>query len=496
VIFLETLYVASVLLLAVLGFNALALSALYLYHYRNNPDRPVELTHANTPTILVQLPIYNERHVVERLVRAVSSLDYPRDRLLVQLLDDSTDETVAKAAAAVEELRERGFPIEHIRRGTREGYKAGALSYGMGLCDAEFIAIFDADFEPQPDFLRQVIPYFLTNAELGLIQTRWAHLNAKHSLLTRAQAMALDAHFVVEQTAQNRGGLLMNFAGTAGIWRRACIETSGGWQADTLSEDIDLSYRAQLGGWRGLYLPEIGTPAELPHLMLAFKRQQSRWATGTIQCLGKLGRRMLFSQLRPAQKLEAFLHLCGYFVHPLMLIVVLLTLPLLALNRLNGLHLAGLGFAMLGLPLQIALGQMRLYDDWLKRFVMLPVLMVVGMGIAVSNTEAVLKGLSGKPVAFARTPKFEIRDKVQGKYDTHYMLPINHTTWIELAFSIYSAAALILAIGRQSAATPFMALYALGFGTVAISSILEHFAGRPRRSLRNRIWRLSNSQIE
>jgi cellulose synthase/poly-beta-1,6-N-acetylglucosamine synthase-like glycosyltransferase len=496
VIFLEWVYVASVMLLATLGFNALVLCALYIFHRNKDNESGVELTGDNSPTVLVQLPVFNERHVVERLVKAISRLDYPRDRLIVQLLDDSTDETVNQAVAAVAELRAHGFPIRYVRRDSREGYKAGALSYGMGLCDAEYIAIFDADFEPEPDFLRKVIPHFLADEQLGLVQTRWAHLNAKHSLLTRAQALALDAHFVVEQTARNRSGLLMNFAGTAGIWRRACIEESGGWQGDTLSEDIDLSYRAQLDSWRCLYLPEVGAPAEVPPLMMAFKRQQARWATGTVQCLLKLGGRVFQSHLTLLQKIEAFLHLGGYFVHPLMLIVLLLSLPLLWLDRLNGLHLAGLGIAMLGMPLQILIAQQRLYDNWFERFLALPILMIIGVGIGVSNTEAVLKGLSGRRVAFARTPKFQVCDQQEGSYDSRYMLPIDHTTWIEMVFCLYAIAALIVAIERQSGAAIFMGLYVLGFSSVSLASLREHLSMRAPRTLRKGAWSFSNSRSD
>lgn len=493
-IVLEIGYMVSALLLALLGFNALLLSVIYwLKRYHRAPS-PGGLE-GSYPTVAVQLPIYNERHVVERLVECIGRLNYPRDRLVVQLLDDSTDETVTQAAAAAEALRRSGFPIEHIRRGERSGYKAGALAYGLTRTDAEFIAVFDADFSPPPDFLCRVIPYFLRDDTLGLVQTRWSHLNAEHSLLTRAQALALDAHFVVEQTARNRSYLLMNFSGTGGIWRRDCIEASGGWHTDTLSEDIDLSYRAQLAGWRFLYLPDIDSPAEIPPLMMAFKRQQGRWATGTVQCLRKLGRRVLFSRLNPWQKLEAFLHLGGYFVHPLMILVLLFSLPLLWADRMAGLPLAGLGLGMLGMPVQIWIAQRYLYPDWLKRIAVLPVLILIGLGIAVSNTGAVLRGLSPKPVAFSRTPKFRIEDRQPGHawQASGYVLTADTSTWIEIAFAFYAAVTFIAAVQNQSAAAVFMALYALGFTTVAATSLWQAHVARQKQAAQRRTWSFSGS---
>lgn len=485
---LQIVYMVSAFLLALLGFNAIILSTIYLLRRsesRSVPPMP------DLPKVVVQLPIFNERYVVERLVEAACRLDYPRDLLTIQLLDDSTDDTAVIAGAALDSLRAQGFAIEHIRRESRVGYKAGALEYGLNCTDAEFVAIFDADFVPMPDFLRKVIPHF-NDPKIGMVQTRWAHLNSDYSLLTRAQALALDAHFVVEQTARNRGGLLMNFAGTAGIWRRECIETSGGWHMDTLSEDIDLSYRAQLRGWKCLYLPDVEAPAEVPPLMMAFKRQQGRWATGTVQCLRKLGKTVLFSHLNVAQKFEAMLHLSGYFVHPLMLIVLLLSLPLLWFDQLNGLPLAGLGLAMIGMPVQILISQRRLYADWGARFAALPILILIGLGIAVSNTQAVLRGLSTKPISFARTPKFQLSDRRQRWSNSTYTLPIDITTWVELGFAFYALMSFLVAVQRQSPAMVFMGLYVLGFSSVALTSIWQARVSNLARTAR-RMWSFSGS---
>jgi cellulose synthase/poly-beta-1,6-N-acetylglucosamine synthase-like glycosyltransferase len=343
------LYVVAGVWLAVYGLNGLVLAGLYLYHRHDRMRQPT-CQPSRYPLVTVQLPIYNERHVIERLIDAVAGIDWPRDRLQIQILDDSADETTTLALARVEHLKRRGLDIALIRRLDRSGYKAGALAVGLTYARGEFIAVFDADFIPPPGFLRQTIPAFLDRPQLGMVQTRWAHLNADYSLLTRAQSLALDGHFVVEQTARNRSGLLMNFNGTAGVWRRTCIEASGGWSDDTLSEDLDLSYRAQLAGWDCLYLPDVSA-AELTPQLAAFKRQQFRWAKGSIQCLRKLwpslvekghqpsnstgtrnaphvrehGGPLSPRRLTAGQKTAALVHLSSYLAHPLMLVLLVLS---------------------------------------------------------------------------------------------------------------------------------------------------------------------------
>ncbi|GAB4476681.1 MAG: glycosyltransferase family 2 protein [Anaerolineae bacterium] len=479
---LQILYTISAFGLAVVGLNALILSLIYLAHRREQPDPPPPLEDGSWPPVLVQLPIYNERHVVQRLIRAAALLDYPRDRLMVQLLDDSTDDTTVIAAAAVDEARAAGLRIEHIRRGERTGFKAGALAAGLARSDAPLIAIFDADFVPPPDFLKRLVPYFMADERLGMIQARWAHLNEGCSLLTRAQALALDSHFAIEQTARHRSGLFMNFSGTAGIWRRTCIEESGGWQHDTLSEDIDLSYRAQLLGWRFLYLPEVGVPAEIPPLMMGFKRQQARWATGTVQCLRKLGGRVLRAPIGPWKKLQAMIHLGGYLIHPLMLLTLLLSLPLLLLDGIEALPLAGLGAAMFGPPLQTYLAQRSLYRDPWRRLLAFPLLMLLGAGIAVSNSRAVLRGLSGRPQDFRRTPKFEASQGSSGWAASGYTLPIDGDTWVELGAAAYAAITAAIALGAAPALFPFMMLYALGLAYVALTSIQQSQVARRVRA--------------
>lgn len=494
-IVLQVMYVIAALGLAVLGFNAIFLSIVYLRHRHNAVESP-KIGDDAWPSVVIQLPIYNERHVVERLVAAASEIDYPSDRLSIQLLDDSTDETVAIAAAAVERARERGVQIDHIRRPDRIGFKAGALAFGLQQSEAEFAAVFDADFVPEPDFLRQVIPYFYLDARVGMVQARWAHLNDTYSSLTRAQALAIDNHFVVEQTAQCRGGLMMNFTGTGGVWRCACIADSGGWQADTLSEDLDLSYRAQLAGWRFIYLPDVAVPAEIPMLMAGFKRQQSRWATGTVQCLRKLGPAVLRSKMTVLQKLQAMLRMSVYFASPLMIVLLLTVAPLMLSNRLDKVALSGIGLAMFGPPLQALLAQRYLHHDWWKRLAYFPLFMLLGTGVAVSNTIAVLKGFSGRTHAFLRTPKFQVDTTGKTWLDSAYLLPVDQVTWLELILVIYSSVLVVVAYEHEPALVPFMVLYVLGFGWVAGINLWQAYISRRSRPHRHQSWDFARRRKE
>lgn len=470
------LYVVAGLWLAVYGLNAFILTCLYLWH-RRRPPAPPAREWATLPYVTVQLPIYNERHVIERLIDAVAALDWPRERLEIQVLDDSDDETTALARARVEHHRQQGLDIALVRRPDRRGYKAGALAYGLAHAQGEFIVIFDADFVPPRDFLRRTIPFFLERPRLGLVQTRWAHLNADYSPLTRAQSLALDGHFVVEQTARNRAGLLMNFNGTAGVWRRACVEASGGWQADTISEDLDLSYRAQLAGWKCLYLPDVAAPAELPPQLSAFKRQQFRWAKGSIQCLRKLWRPILFSRrLTAAQRLMALVHLSSYLAHPLMLVLLLCSLPLFLHPRDAHLPvaMAYLGFSSLGPPMLYVLSQRALYPDWRRRLWALPVLVLLGTGIALNNTRAVLSALRGRGGTFARTPKFQLQGQGGHWATSAYRLPLDRSTLGEGLLTLYALGTVVAAWQAGNLyAIPFMLLYVGGFGLTAAVSLWQ-----------------------
>ncbi len=461
------LYLGAALLLALYGMHTLLLTFI---RWRYRPKATVPPSPTATPDVTVQLPIYNEAHVIQRLIDAVASLDWPRERLHIQVLDDSDDETTALAMAGAEKWQRAGVDIAVVRRPTRAGYKAGALAHGLLTAKGEFIAIFDADFVPSPDFLRRTVPHLLADPRVGFIQTRWGHLNAEESPLTRAQALALDGHFVVEQAARQAAGWFIGFNGTAGIWRRSCIADAGGWRYDTLAEDLDLSYRAQLRGWRGRYLGDVVSPAEVPPQLLALKRQQSRWAQGSIQCLRLLAGPVWRSGRPLALRLAALLHLSGYLVHPLMLILLLTTLPLLWSDAGARWPLAYMSLASLGPPLLYATAQRELYPRgrWLRRYAFLPVLVFIGTGVALSNAWAVCRGLRAPGGTFKRTPKFRREGQRGGWLGQRYKLPLEGTVAGEILLALYALAAVGVAAARAHYwAIPFLALYVGGFGLVA-----------------------------
>jgi cellulose synthase/poly-beta-1,6-N-acetylglucosamine synthase-like glycosyltransferase len=479
------IYVAAALLLAVYALNAWILTAIYLKQQfvekrRTNsafqPERIV-VEEPQPPLVTVQLPIFNEVLVVERLIDAVVRLDYPAHLLQIQVLDDSTDETTEIAGAKVYAYQQQGVNIELIHRWDRSGFKAGALKNGLTTATGEFIAIFDADFMPDPDFLKQTIPYFANCPQLGLIQTRWGHLNRDYSWFTAAQALALDGHFAIEHPARNRSGCLINFNGTAGVWRRSCIEAAGGWQGDTISEDFDLSYRAQLAGWRCLFLPHVVAPAEIPPQLAAFKRQQFRWAKGSIQCLKKLGRLVFRSHLAWPVKLQALVHVSSYLVHPLMLILALIT-PILMMDgdtikvRFPMIYLS---LISLGPPILYAVAQISLYPTrWRYQYRVMPLLILVGSGITLSNTRAVIEALLGVGNIFRRTPKFNIHSASDQWQDSVYRLPLDGMIVGELALGLYSLMGAVFAIiNGHYFAVPFILLYALGFGYIGLLGLWD-----------------------
>jgi len=467
-----TIYVVAALLLALYGGNAILLT---LIHWRVRQRQAPEPPLSSVPRVTVQLPIYNEIYVVERLIDAVAQLDYRADRLQIQVLDDSTDETTALAEARVGMYRARGLDIAVVRRQGRSGYKAGALANGLGQATGELIAIFDADFVPAPDFLRRTVPHALADPKLGFLQTRWGHLNGDYSPLTRAQALALDGHFAVEQTARQGNGWFMNFNGTAGVWRRACIETSGGWTGDTLCEDLDLSYRAQVAGWKSGYLPHVVAPAEVPPQLEAFKRQQFRWAKGSIQCLRKLAGEVWRSQHSLAARLEGLLHLGSYLGHPLMVIMLLVTLPLLLSGARLAWPLAYLSLASLGPPLLYAVGQKALYAGWQRRYLRaMPLLVLLGSGIALNNSIAVLQGFVGTEGHFRRTPKFRLEGKNDRWQGQRYALRLDAMIVGELLLALYAAFTIVMAwrLGRTWA-IPFLCLYLAGFAMVALVGLWQ-----------------------
>lgn len=467
------IYTLTLLWLSAYSLQALILTVLYLRHRRTAAPE-ASAAPETWPKVAVQLPVFNERHVVERLIDAAAALDYPRDRLEIQVLDDSTDDTTALAEARAAYHRGRGVNVQVLRRPDRNGFKAGALAWGLAHTDAGFLAVFDADFRPRPDFLRRTIPVLLSQPDVGMVQTRWSHLNDEFSPLTRVQALALDGHFVVEQTARSRSGLLINFNGSGGVWRRACIESAGGWQDDTMTEDMDLSYRAQLAGWRMRYLPEVDAPAELPAQMEALKRQQRRWAQGSVQCLRKLGRAILAGRLSWPQKLMALLHVSGYFTQPLLIVLLLVTLPLLWARQDTPGLLMVLGLAGLGPPLLFVTAQAALYADWRQRVRYFPALLALATGLTWSTSRGVWQGLIRWGGTFRRTPKFKIEGRQGHWANSSYRLAPDWTVLGELALMAYAVATVAVAATRgQYALLPFLGLYVVGYGLVAASTVWQ-----------------------
>lgn len=481
-------YVGCGAALAVFTLGIWILLALWLLKHREAVSLPA-VDEDKWPTVVVQLPIYNEAAVAGRLLDAVAAMDYPHDRLCVQVLDDSDDCTTEVIAQLCE--RYTTLRVEHTRRATRADYKAGALAYGLERTQAEFVAIFDADFVPPPDFLRRTVPYFLADERLGIIQTRWAHLNAAQNLITRSQALGIDGHFVIEQVARSRGGLLASFNGTGGVWRAAAIHEAGGWSGESMAEDLDLSYRAQLRGWGYLYLPDVAVPAELPPQIAAYKRQQARWAKGTTQNLRRLGGEVWRSaRLNTAQKVMALLHLSQYLPQLLLLVMVLLTPVLMWQGVLDRLPLVSLGAVSLAAPLMYALSQQQLYRKWGWRLAAFPLLLVIGSGVIFSNSVAVVNGLWVRGGVFQRTPKFS----EQPWHDSAYALYPDWKTGVEILLALYTGAAAVSALSMMPGIAPFLLLQALGFGSVAGWGLLESWRLRLSAAVGSGFWRNAESQ--
>jgi len=463
----EAIYVISVALLAVYGYHALILAWYRIRRHKPLPRRAPE-TDYDWPAVTVQLPVYNERYVVERLIEVVCQLDYPRDRLQIQVLDDSTDSTQEIAARAVKRHREMGIDIEQVHRPDRHGYKGGALEHGLKTATGEHIAIFDADFTPPRDFLKRSLPYFDDDPTIGCVQTRWGHLNRESSWLTRAQASGIDGHFTIEQETRSEMPLFLNFNGTAGIWRRACIADAGGWHHDTLTEDLDLSYRAQLRGWRIRYLPHVVTHAELPAHISALKRQQFRWAKGSIQTARKLLGDLWRSPFTLREKIAGTIHLTNYAVHPLMLLNLILTLPIIHTRSPLMWAVPTFTFAALGPLLMYWLALREQGKVLRERFANLFMLVILGMGLSLNNTKAVLEGLLGVQSPFKRTPKFNLRGRKKTERGKDYLLPRDPIYWLEAALGIYAFTLLgyILTKGAWGLIL-WLLFYALGYGYVA-----------------------------
>jgi cellulose synthase/poly-beta-1,6-N-acetylglucosamine synthase-like glycosyltransferase len=444
------------------------------------------------PYVTVQLPIFNEQFVIERLIEAVCRLEYPRDRFEIQVLDDSTDETTEVAREIVERYA-LGFagmepqPIVYLHRSNRHGYKAGALDKGLDVARGEFVAIFDADFVPPPMWVMQVIHHF-AEPEIGMVQTRWTHLNRNYSFLTQVEAILLDGHFVLEHGGRSRAGVFFNFNGTAGMWRRETISTAGGWQHDTLTEDTDLSYRAQLVGWQFKYLQDVECPAELPIEMTAFKTQQARWAKGLIQTGKKILPRVLKSDAPWHTKLEAWYHLTANISYPLMIVLSVLLMPAMIIRSWQGY----IQMLLIDFPLFIAstmsvstfymVSQKELYPkSWYKALMYVPFVMALGgVGLTITNTKAVIEALFGVKSAFARTPKYSVKKKGEKSQAKVYRKRLGVIPWIELGIGCYFAWTVYYAVSTENFFTvPFLLLFVFGYWYTGLLSLLQ---GRFERS--------------
>jgi cellulose synthase/poly-beta-1,6-N-acetylglucosamine synthase-like glycosyltransferase len=476
------IYFASVAGLALFGLHRLFLLLVYLRVRRRSPSalEPV----ATLPAVTVQLPIYNERFVASRLLLAAARLDYARELLQIQVLDDSTDDTSRRLEVLTRRLRRLGLRVEHVRRKDRRGFKAGALARGLRSATGEIVALFDADFVPPRDFLRRVVPHF-ADPTVGMVQARWGHLNREVSLLTRLQSIFLDGHFHIEHVARHRTGRFFNFNGTAGAWRRATIDEAGGWQGDTLTEDLDLSYRAQLAGWRLVYLDELTSEAELPTDMNAFKAQQHRWAKGSVQTARKLLPLVLRSRIPWRVKLEALFHLTNNLTYLFMAIPCLLWVPTLSARYdTDRPWMIGFATAMAATTLcvisyhltcQRAAGR----GTW-PTLRVLPALLSLGIGLSLNNGRAVFEALVGHRSPFLRTPKLGITDsttrgRLPGQPELGglaYRVRHDWLTWAELGLALYFALGLFIAIdaGRY-VAIPFLLLFLFGFGYVGLASL-------------------------
>jgi cellulose synthase/poly-beta-1,6-N-acetylglucosamine synthase-like glycosyltransferase len=464
-------------ILAIYGFHRYYLVYLYL-KYRNRARTPAA-HFTDLPKVTVQLPVFNESCVVGRLIDAVLALDYPKDRLEIQVLDDSTDDTVEIARDKVRAARAQGYQIEHLHRTNRSGFKAGALAAGLSRAQGELIAIFDADFLPRADMLQKSV-HFFTDPRIGMVQVRWGHINREYSLLTRLQSILLDGHFMIEHTARNRSGRFFNFNGTAGVWRRSCIHDAGGWQHDTLTEDLDLSYRAQLEGWHFVYLPDVVSPAELPVEMSAFKSQQHRWAKGSIQTSVKMLPRIWRSALPFKVKLEATFHLTSNVAYVLMIFLALLMLPALRIRvELEDTSLSILfdvSIFMLATSSVVSfytVSQREIYSDWRAQIKYFPALLSLGIGLGINNARAVIEALIGKQSSFVRTPKYNVVGTSRPAHSPYRGITRLVPVVLEVLFGIYFCLITGVALTHGLLVTAlFLSLFVYGFLYVGLGSIL------------------------
>jgi len=480
-------YFTVMIVLAAYGMHRYQLVYRY-YKNKKNLDITPSGQFAELPRVTIQLPIFNEQFVIDRLLEACCNLDYPEDKLEIQVLDDSTDETKVVAREMVERYRAAGHPIVYVHRENRHGYKAGALDAGLKTATGEFIAIFDADFVPPRDWLMRVIHHF-ADPKIGMVQTRWTHLNRDFSFLTQVEAILLDGHFVLEHGARARSGVFFNFNGTAGMWRRQAISDAGGWQHDTLTEDTDLSYRSQLAGWKFKYLPNVECPAELPIEMTAFKTQQARWAKGLIQTSKKILPQVLHSNVPRRVKIEAIYHLTANLSYPLMVVLSVLLMPAMVIRFYQG----WFQMLLIDVPLFLAstfsissfylVSQKELFPGkWYKTLLFLPFLMALGIGLTVTNTIAVMEAIFGIKSAFKRTPKYRVQQKGEKSQAAKYRKRLGIIPWIELVIGCYFALTIWYAITNENYFTvPFLLLFVVGYWYTGLLSLFQGRFERFRR---------------
>lgn len=473
------LYFLTLVILAVFGLHRYVMVYLYFRH-RDRRAVPLPLPE-RLPRVTVQLPLFNEMYVVERLLASVTRIRYPKERLEIQVLDDSNDETSSIARKAVEAYREQGFDIHYLHRADRTGFKAGALDAGLSQAKGEFILIFDADFIAPPDILEKTLGQF-QDTNVGMVQVRWGHVNREYSLLTQVQSVLLDGHFILEHGGRNRGGRFFNFNGTAGVWRREAIDDAGGWQHDTLTEDLDLSYRAQMRGWRFVFLQDVVSPAEIPVEMNAFKSQQFRWAKGQTQTCRKLLPTILAARLPLRIKVEAAFHLGANFGYPLMVLLSLLMFPAMIIRFNMGWY----EMMIVDVPLFMGatmsvcsfylVSQKEIFgESWKSRIKYLPAVLSMGIGLSVNNTRAVLEGLFGIDSEFARTPKYGVEAVGDEWRQKRYRGQVNFVPFIELVLGLYFTFMAYYAATNEIYGTlPFIFLFQAGFLYAAVMSLLQN----------------------
>lgn len=488
-----TQFVFDLFIFSAIIITAYTCNFYYLAYLSIRRKELLTTTDLGTPTITIQLPLYNEKYVAKRLVDAICALDYPKDKMRIMVLDDSDDDTVELIGNVIQDYKKKGFQIEHVRRENRNGYKAGALKHAMKSTDTEYVAIFDADFIPPKWFLKKAIPYF-TKPNIGLVQCRWGHVNENYSAITQAQAMSLDFHFLIEQKAKSNSHLFMNFNGTAGIWRKDCIDDAGGWHIATLVEDLDLSYRAQMKGWKCVFLPDVVVNAELPVQMNAAKRQQFRWAKGSIQCALKLLSDIVIKRRVSVEaKIQAFVQLTRHIVYPLMLIQFL-ALPILLASNVN-LYVVSF-IPALTIAAYLAMGPgaylmiiQKVYNkSWKSKAKVLPTLLVYNAGLSVNNTVAVFDAVLGKKNEFLRTPKYGFLKKKDDWKDNAYNLPFTKVTLLEIFFGVYGIMGILISIFSSNPIfVPIIGIQAIGFFYIAYLS-LSHTRFKRNKSRENHVY--------